>query len=45
MGVDDMTCPGEGLSNVKLQWLCFPSSRISLLNTVSYDTLNSCDGN
>ena len=24
-----MTCSGEGLANVKLKWLCFPSSRVT----------------
>jgi len=31
-----MTYSGEGLANVKLKWLCFPSSRITEQNLIWY---------
>ena len=31
-----MTCSGEALANVKLKWLCFPSSRITEQNLIWY---------
>ena len=31
-----MTCLGEGLTNVQLKWLCFPSSRITEQNLIRY---------
>jgi len=36
INVVKMTCSGEGLANVKLKWLCFPSSRITEQNLIWY---------
>jgi len=38
-----MTCLGEGLANVKLKWLCFPSSHIT--EQYLYAMLKNCNGN
>ena len=31
-----MICSGEDLANVKLKWLCFPSTRITEQNLIRY---------